>query len=61
MKYSIQAILLIIVLFASWMAKKQFRKAIEKNTYDLKGGRVSLDRQKRFISDKLPVHIAACF
>jgi hypothetical protein len=26
-----------------------------------RGGRVCLDRQKRFISDKLPVHIAACF
>jgi hypothetical protein len=28
---------------------------------ELRGGRVCLDRQKRFISDKLPVHIAACF
>jgi hypothetical protein len=25
------------------------------------GGRVCLDREKRFISDKLPVHTATCF
>ena len=35
MKYSIQVILFIIVFYASWMAKKQFRKAIEKDTYEL--------------------------
>jgi len=26
-----------------------------------RGGRVCLDRQKRFISDKLPIHTATCF
>jgi hypothetical protein len=35
MKYSIQAILIIIVFFASWTAKKQFRKAMAEGNYDI--------------------------
>ncbi len=35
MKYSIQITLIVIVIFSSWMAKNQFRKAIEKGTYDI--------------------------
>ena len=35
MTYIIQVILIIIVFFASWMAKKQFRKAMKNGTYDL--------------------------
>jgi hypothetical protein len=29
--------------------------------YMLRVGRIFLDSKNRFISDKLPVHIAACF
>jgi hypothetical protein len=35
MKYIIQAILIVISFFASWMAKKQFRKAIAEGNYDV--------------------------
>ena len=35
MKYIIQLILLIIVFFSSWMANRQFRKAIAQGEYEL--------------------------
>ena len=34
MVYIVQVVLLIIVLFSSWMAKRQFRKAIEQGKFD---------------------------
>ena len=44
-----------VILFGSYVSGK-----VNKDS-DLRGGRVYLDTQIRFISDKLPVHIAACF
>ena len=35
MKYTFQVILIIIVFFASWMAKRQFRKSMEKGIYNI--------------------------
>jgi PAS domain S-box-containing protein len=42
-------------------AHNELELRVKERTLELRGGRVSLDRQKRFISDKLPVHIATCF
>ena len=45
------------------LLERKFRSWTGKRTRKLqyRGGRVYLDSQKRFISDKLSVHIATCF